>query len=333
MAEVVRHPFPNQKLQMLEVYLEMIKNKILASVAVVLTLTSFHNLCAQESNTQADQEAVKQSIVGYVNAINSKDPKAASSCWSDTGVWIGPDGMEITGRAAIEKHMTELFAAGQMPSIELVDVHVRFIAPNVATEEGHVIVTNPNGTPHKASYISIHVRTPQGWKLDSVRETLIADDIGNHIYLRELDWMIGTWRDESGPYTVETNCEWTANRNFILRTFQVVEGDVTHMEGTQIVGWDGDRKQIRSWVFDSDGGFGTGYWTRNGSSWVVDARFQTADGTQGSSVNQFTLLDKNRFSYTSADRVLGSERQPDVAGVIINRVQNDATSKGAEGGR
>ena len=318
---------------MLEVNLEMIKNKILATAAVVLTLVSFNNLCAQESNSAADQEAVKQAIIGYVNAINSKDAKAASSCWSDTGVWIGPDGMEITGRAAIEKHMAELFAAGQMPSIELVDVHVRFIAPNVATEEGHVIVTNPNAAPHKASYISIHVRTDDGWKLDSVRETLIADDIGNHIYLRELDWMIGTWKDESGDYTVETTCEWTANRNFILRTFQVIEGDVTHMEGTQIVGWDGDRKQIRSWVFDSDGGFGTGYWTRNGSSWVVDARFQTADGTQGSSVNQFTLLDKNRFSYTSADRVLGTERQPDIAGVIINRVQENATSSGADGGR
>ena len=149
-----------------------------------------------ENDLDAAQEAVKQAIIGYVNAINSKDAKAASSCWSDTGVWIGPDGMEITGRAAIEKHMAELFAAGQMPSIELVDVHVRFIAPNVATEEGHVIVTNPNATPHKASYISIHVRTPEGWKLDSVRETLIADDIGNHIYLRELDWMIGTWKDE-----------------------------------------------------------------------------------------------------------------------------------------
>ena len=51
---------------MLEVYLEMIKNKILASVAIVLTLVPFHSVCAQESNPQADQEAVKQAIIGYV---------------------------------------------------------------------------------------------------------------------------------------------------------------------------------------------------------------------------------------------------------------------------
>lgn len=309
------------------------KNRIRGFMAIALMLSLFAELRAQETNTDAEKQAVKNAIVTYINAINSKDAAAASACWSDTGVWIGPDGVELTGKAAIQKHMTELFAAGLMPSVELRDVHVRFIAPNVATEEGHIVVTNPNGSTHKASYISIHVKTANGWKLDSVRETLIADDIGNQVYLQELEWMIGTWRDQSDQFTVETTCEWTANKNFMLRTFHVAAGDETHMEGTQIVGWDADRKQIRSWVFDSDGGFGTGYWTRNGSSWVIDARFQTADGTQGSSVNRFNKLDNNRFSYDSADRVLGTERQPDVEGVIVNRVPEAAGAEAPASGR
>ena len=300
-------------------------------MAILLGLTFQALLQAQETNTDADKKAVKDAIVGYVNAVNSRDAGAAASFWSDTGVWIGPDGKEIKGSQAIQQHMTEMFAAGQMPSIELMDVQVRFIAPNVATEEGHVVVTSPNTAPQKASYISIHVKTDKGWKLDSVRETVIADSTGNYLYLRELEWMIGTWRDQSDEVTVETNCEWTANRNFMLRTFQVKRGEDVEMEGTQVVGWDADRQQIRSWVFDSDGGFGTGFWTKDGTSWVIDARFQAADGAQGSSVNRFTQLDENRFSYDSVNRVLGGESQDDVEGLVISRVQETTDTPKSQG--
>ncbi len=283
-------------------------------------------LCAQAENREADQKAIQDSIVGYVAALNKGDAVAAATFWSENGVWMAPDGKEILGRQAIAEHMSATFSADTMPKIELLDVRVRFIAANVATEEGHVVMTSPGEAPQKASYISIHVKTDQGWKLDSVRETVIADTLSNYHYLAELEWMVGTWREQTDDVTVETTCEWTSNQNFLLRTFKMTRGGEVELEGTQVVGWDALQQRIRSWVFDSDGGFGSGLWRREGSTWIIDASFQTADGVLGSSENRFTLLDNNRFSYDSTQRMLGGEPQPDIQGLDILRVIDDAAT-------
>ena len=291
------------------------------------------NLVAQESrsDTESDREEIQQAIVGYVDAINDGDAETAASYWSETGVWIGPDGNEIVGAKAIAKHMSDLFKSGSMPTIELIDVHVRFIAPGVATEEGQVVVNNPDELPNRTTYISIHVKTENGWKLDSVRETVIAVADSNYEHLRDLDWMVGDWVDQEGGISVETNCEWTSNRNFLLRTFRVVNGDDIEMEGTQVVGWDADRQQIRSWVFDSDGGFGTGYWTRQKNGWVIEASFQTSDGTKGSSLNRFTMVNRDQFTYQSTNRVLGDESLPDIQEItVVRRVNTEETDDNNE---
>ncbi|MEI2768743.1 MAG: hypothetical protein V9E86_09740 [Nitrosomonas sp.] len=48
-------------------------------------------------------------------------------------------------------------------------------------------------------------------------------------------------------------------RTFSVRSFTVEIRDQIDLSGMQIIGWDSLLvKQIRSWVFDSDGGFGTG---------------------------------------------------------------------------
>ena len=66
--------------------------------------------------------------------------------------------------------------------------------------------------------------------------------------------MIGSWVDKDDNATIQTDCEWTKNRNFMTRSFAVAIGDRVSMSGMQIVGWDPIAKQIRSWVFDSNGG-------------------------------------------------------------------------------
>ena len=48
--------------------------------------------------------------------------------------------------------------------------------------------------------------------------------------------------------------------------------------GTQMFGKDNADGGIRSWVFQSDGGFGDGLWTRDGKKWTVDFAGVTAEG-------------------------------------------------------
>ncbi len=290
----------------------------LTQLAVFCMMLVPVQLPAQDAVTDEDEKAIEQAIVGYVTAMNQGDAAGAAGHWSDTGVWIDPWGEEIVGAEAIQRHLTTMFANGNIPQIELLDVNVRFIAPNVATEEGNVVISRTGEVPRKTTYISVHVKTDKGWKLDSVRET-VKPELSNYGYLQELEWMIGEWVDKEGDVTVETTCEWTKNQNYMLRTFRVINGDAVEMEGTQIVGWDAKQQQIRSWVFDSDGGFGHGTWKRDGSAWMVDSTFQTADGLQGSKVGHFTFINKDTFTYAATDQMLDGETLPDVGPFTISR--------------
>ena len=94
--------------------------------------------------------------------------------------------------------------------------------------------------------------------------------------LKQLQWMIGDWVDESPEALVVTSYRWTDNQCYILSEFKVQSAGRPEMTGTQRIGWDPLAKTIRSWVFDSEGGFGEGTWTRDGDHWIVKRTGVTA---------------------------------------------------------
>ena len=51
----------------------------------------------------------------------------------------------------------------------------------------------------------------------------------------------------------------------------MMDQDRIDMAGMQIIGWDPAAKQIRSWVFDSDGAFGEGVWNKQGNRWYIQS--------------------------------------------------------------
>ncbi len=295
----------------------MIHRRLMLVFACLILIPA--NLWSQDDREE-DKKAISDAIQGYVEAMNKRDATAAAAFWSDSGVWIDPKGEAVVGSAAIKDHLTKLFAGGDAPQIELLDVNVRFLSPLVATEEGDAVLHQTGELPEKATYIAIHVKTDNGWKLDSVRQTVIPAPDSHHEHLRELEWMIGSWVDESENASVETSCEWTKNKNFMLRTFKATLNGEVQLEGTQVVGWDAARRQIRSWIFDSDGGFGQGLWTREGNSWIIQQEFQLADGGLGTSNSRYTFVDANSFTYESFDRVIDGEALPDIEKITIKRV-------------
>ena len=160
--------------------------------------------------------------------------------------------------------MKTYFSGDKKPRIELLDLSVRFLAPSVAVEEGTALVTRAGEVASESSYLAIHVRENGKWQLSSVRELAPRPlpPPSHYEQLRELEWMIGEWVDDQGGTSVTMRGEWTANRNFISRSFTVMIEDRIDMSGTQVIGWDPAEKTIRSWVFDSDGGFYQGVWSR-----------------------------------------------------------------------
>jgi uncharacterized protein (TIGR02246 family) len=272
---------------------------------------------------QADDEsAIRKADDAYVEAYNKHDAKAIAGMWSPEAIYVDPEtGEQAVGREQIEKEFADTFANLKDSKLEVDAQSIKFLSPNVAIETGTARVLSPKGEPDESAYSALFVKRDGKWLLDRVtEEEPPAPPPSNYEHLKELEWMVGSWvdRDEEGV-VIQTDCEWTKNKNFMTRSFAVAVGDKVNLAGMQIVGWDPVAKQIRSWVFDSDGGFGEGKWAHKGNRWVITQSGTLPDGGKSSAVNIMRQLDNNSFTWQSVQRSAGGEILPDVKEVTIVR--------------
>ena len=145
--------------------------------------------------------------------------------------------------------------------------------------------------------------------------------LSHHEQLKELEWTIGSWVDEDKEDNarIATECQWTKNQNFITRAFSVSIGDRIRTSGMQIIGWDPATKQIRSWVFDSDGGFGEGVWRHKGNRWYINQTGVLPDGGHSSAVNILTKINDNAYTWQSTNREVDGVMEPDIDEIKVVR--------------
>jgi uncharacterized protein (TIGR02246 family) len=279
-----------------------------------------------------DEAAIRQSVESYTAAFNKQDAKTLAAHWSPEAVYTNPvSGEEVTGREAIEKQFEGIFGSLKGAKLETSVESIRFVSPNVAVENGTARVTGADGKPQESSYTAVHVKRDGKWLLDRVTEEDIPEIVSNYDKLKELEWMIGTWVDEDEQSKVETTCQWSKNRNFIVRTSNISVRDQVDFTGMQVIGWDPAAKKIRSWVFDTDGGFGEGVWTKKGNRWYVQAKDTSADGRKMSSQNIITMVDRDSFTWQSVDRQAGDQLLPNVDEVLVVRKTVDGSDTNSEG--
>ena len=137
--------------------------------------------------------------------------------------------------------------------------------------------------------------------------------------LEQLGWMIGQWVDESPHAVVIASYRWDEGRRSILSEFKIQIGGRPAMTGTQRIGWDPSTRKLHSWVFDSEGGFAEGTWTRDGNRWVVKTTGSRRDGSLASATNITTHVSKDRMTWQSRDRVVGNDVLPDIGDILIVR--------------
>jgi uncharacterized protein (TIGR02246 family) len=273
-----------------------------------------------EANDQAaDESAIRKAVNSYVAAFNRGDAKALASLWSPEAVYTNPVTEEqVAGREAIEKQFAAIFAEAK-GKLEATTVSVQFVSPNVAVEYGTAKVIRPDQPPDESDYTAVYIKHDGQWLLDRVTEEDVPVVRSNYEQLKELEWMIGTWVDQDEQNRIETTCQWTKNQNFMTRSFALSVRDRIDMAGMQIIGWDPASKKIRSWVFDSDGGFGEGVWSKKDKSWYIQSIGTLPDGRKSSSVNIITHVDDNTFTWQSINREAGGELLPNVDEVVVVR--------------
>ena len=270
----------------------------------------------------ADKAAIEEAIESYTAAFNTQDATALAAHWGPEAVYVNPlSGVQVEGRDAIAKEFERIL--GEMKNTKLaVDVEsIRFISPGVAVENGVAKLASADGEPEESRYTAIHVKRDGKWLLDRVTEEEVPVVLSHYEQLKDLEWMIGSWVDADDQARIDTTCQWTRNKNFITRSFTVSIRDRIDMAGMQIIGWDPASKQIRSWVFDSDGGFAEGRWTKQDNRWSINTSGTTPEGLKSTSVNVITYVDDNQFQWQSVSRMVDGALQPNIDEVVVVRDQ------------
>lgn len=269
----------------------------------------------------ADEAAIRANCDKYVESYNRRDSQTMANMWSPDAVYVDPvSGEQILGRDNIKKFFDNMFAGLEDAELAVTIDSIDFVSPNVAIEKGSAVVSYTDFPREETTYSAVHVKRDGKWFLDRVTEEEVdAPPPSHYEQLKELEWLVGSWIDSDEDSTIETSIEWTKNRNFLRRSFAVVIGDQIDMSGVQIIGWDPSEKQIRSWTFDSEGGFGTATWTNNGDQWFIQNASTLADGRKASSLNTLTKIDDNAFRWSSVNREIDGELLPNVEEVTVVR--------------
>ena len=300
-------------------------------LATVLPVVACSVALAQPPATtnNDDEAAIRAAIASYVEAYNRADAQAVATHWGETAEWTSPGGEVFAGRAAIEQAMHDVFAESKDSTIEVIDPKIRFATPDVAVEEGAVRVTSSGEPTTESTYVAIHVKQDGAWKLNTVRETETRETAVAPEALAELAWMVGDWTDADAESTTETSVKWSKNNAFLTSDFRVSVPGMDDLEGQQIIGWDAGAGVIRSWMFDFDGGYGEGVWTRDGNRWTVDFAQVLPDGRKAICSNIYTLIDDDHYNWQSVDRQVDGAPLDDVAEAVVIRKQAAAPTESA----
>ena len=278
------------------------------------TTTSF-----PDSAHQQDTSTIRLAAETFAKAYNAGDAVAIAQLFVADGEIVSEEGQSTQGRKGIEQEFAGIFKEHPKTHMDLAIGSIRFIGPDMAVEEGMATVTHgPDESAERSPYSVVYARQDGKWLTASARD--LPDDTPTpEEQLEQLQWLIGEWVDESPDALVMTSYRWTDNQCYILSEFKVQVGGRPVMTGTQRIGWDPLAKKIRSWVFDSEGGFGEGVWTREANHWIVKMTGVTRDGKIASATNITTRVSKDRMTWQQRDRIVGGEKTPDIEEIPITR--------------
>jgi len=292
----------------------------LAIVIALVCVTWAGSAIAQKAERYAKEEAaIRSEAESFVQAFNQGDAERLASHWAEDAEYILPSGEVLKGRDKIEQAFKKFFSDNQGVQIQLAISEIRFPRHNEAVEGGSAVVSRPGEKPKELTYEVTHVKRKAVWKIAHVEETFSAPS--NYEHLKELEWLTGDWVDDSENVDVETLAQWTKNKNFMTLSFRVQFEGRPALEGTQVIGWDPSIKSIKSWVFDSLGGFGHGVWSREGSRWTVRTTGVLITGEKTSAINSYTFIDENTFTFSSIGREINGEPQPNIEEIKVVRKQ------------
>jgi uncharacterized protein (TIGR02246 family) len=271
---------------------------------------------------KAEEIPVRESLSAFVKSFSAGELESLAALFNDDAVVVDSAGDEVRGKQSI----AEMYGASfrEIPGLKLeVDVReIQFLTPDVARAEGRSRISSPNGDASEFTRFStLLTGKDHKWTLAEIRQyPLPPEDVPTSERLRELEWMVGDWIDESGENKVSSSIRWAENKSYLVRTYRIDIPQEKSNSGTMFIGWEPQNGQIKSWVFNSEGGHGEGLWTKTGeNTWVVKAQGVLRDGRPTSATQIHTIMNKDAVKTSSIDRIIGGQVAPDILDILMVR--------------
>lgn len=274
---------------------------------------------ARLTDRPEDEKAIRATAEAFVRAYNAGDSKALVALFASDSEVIDEFGDRIVGQDKIVDEYSALFDSTPKSKMGITVESLRFLGADTAKEEGQIRLQSGDGGPSSVRrYAAFYVKRDGKWRYSCVREdhdvTLLP-----HERLEPLQWLVGDWVDESDDAVVHVHSDWSKDGNFLLRDFTVHVRGKPAMTVAERIGWDPLSRQIKSWVFDSAGGYGEGLWTQDANRWLIKSTGVLPDGRVASATHVITRMNGYTYRWASLERTVGGRVVPETESYVMVR--------------
>ena len=145
-----------------------------------------------------DEKAIAGLVAAFTKAFNAGDAAAAAATFAEDALVIDEHNGRTEGRAAIRAGLAASFAASPGSTIAIKVNSLRILGPDTALEEGKTTIT-PAGadeSPEITHFTVVYIKKDGQWLQSAVRDEF-SHDLSPHDRLKELEWLVGDWINES----------------------------------------------------------------------------------------------------------------------------------------
>jgi uncharacterized protein (TIGR02246 family) len=283
------------------------KHAGLAIVGTLLIVGLAHSAPSQDDANAA----IRQSAEQVITSFNSGKADEVAGMFLPNGELIDEQGTVYQGTQEIRDLLKAFFDRFPGTKLSLHIDSIRQVGP-VTIEEGSRSMTAADGeVQSQFRYIAVWAKSDRGWRLASFRDFTDDPAPTANEFLQPLAWLVGDWINEGADGKVAITYRWSDDKNFLLGEFQMTSADGAPRKSSIRIGWDPAIGRIRSWLFDSDGGFAEGYWTVVEDGVVIKSSSVNPDGTTATATMNITPTDEDHFSIEGTDRVVGDYLEDD----------------------
>ncbi|MBL9165792.1 MAG: nuclear transport factor 2 family protein [Planctomycetaceae bacterium] len=264
----------------------------------------------------------------FEKAFNAHNAPAMMALWTPDAFYNATvANVQVKGRDAIGAAYADLFKQQPTSSLKLTITESK-IEGGKASLLGMAEVTQQGQLPTRSLFRASLEKVGASWLFSSVEESELPAD--SPTGMSQFGWLAGTWTEALPSGDVKNTYHWVNGGAFMVRNYSRAAKQGPAAEGTQIFGWDAEQQCIRTWLFDSNGSFGEGYWQRQGADkWVNKMALKLPDGRRGSVTQIMTRKGDNEIILQSVDREIDGQFQPNTAPATMTR-QTKGDAKGGQ---